>query len=150
MQNAPGGSILQYFRPSLSYYLSLSSLFCLFLSGRLRQVLLQLQRGKHFIFSYKQVSKFTYLLNDSDIKTLYHRSRKAKFLVYCLFLSMLYVKINNFSVMLGHFPVFLSCSRTQNSASQESQARGPLIPSLTLYHCAPFSWKLQLFSYPSV
>ena len=28
------GSILQYFRPSLSYHLSLRSLFCLFLSGR--------------------------------------------------------------------------------------------------------------------
>ena len=34
------GSILQYFRPSLSYLLSLRSLFCLFLSGHLRQVLL--------------------------------------------------------------------------------------------------------------
>ena len=34
------GSILQYFRPSLSYHLPLRSLFCLFLSGRLRQVLL--------------------------------------------------------------------------------------------------------------
>ena len=34
------GSILQYFRPSLSYPLSLRSLFCLFLCGRLRQVLL--------------------------------------------------------------------------------------------------------------
>ena len=33
-------SILQYFRPSLSYHLSFRSLFCLFLSGRLRQVLL--------------------------------------------------------------------------------------------------------------
>ena len=33
-------SILQYVRPSLSYNLSLRSLFCLFLSGRLRQVLL--------------------------------------------------------------------------------------------------------------
>ena len=33
-------SILQYFRPSLSYHLSLRSLFYLFLSGRLRQVLL--------------------------------------------------------------------------------------------------------------
>ena len=30
-------SILQYFRPSLSYHLSLRSLFCLFLSGRLRR-----------------------------------------------------------------------------------------------------------------
>ena len=34
------GSILQYFRPSLSYQFSLRPLFCLFLSGRLRQVLL--------------------------------------------------------------------------------------------------------------
>ena len=34
------GSILQYFRPALSYHLSLRFLFCLFLSGRLRQVLL--------------------------------------------------------------------------------------------------------------
>ena len=34
------GSTLQYFRPLLSYHLSLISLFCLFLSGRLRQVLL--------------------------------------------------------------------------------------------------------------
>ena len=33
------GSILQYFRPSLSYHLSLGSVFCLFLSGRFTQVL---------------------------------------------------------------------------------------------------------------
>ena len=33
-------SILQYFQPLLSYHLSISSLLCLFLSGRLRQVLL--------------------------------------------------------------------------------------------------------------
>ena len=33
-------SILQYFRPSLSYQLSLRSLFCLFLSGCFTQVLL--------------------------------------------------------------------------------------------------------------
>ena len=34
------GNILQYFRPSLSYHLSLRSLFNLFLSGRLPHVLL--------------------------------------------------------------------------------------------------------------
>ena len=34
------GSILQYFRPSFSYPLSLRSLFCLFLSGRLRHFFL--------------------------------------------------------------------------------------------------------------
>ena len=33
-------SILQYFRPSLWYYLSLGFLYCIILSGRLRQVLL--------------------------------------------------------------------------------------------------------------
>ena len=34
------GSTLQYFRPSICYYFPLSPLICLFLSGRLRQVLL--------------------------------------------------------------------------------------------------------------
>ena len=34
-------SILQYFWPSLSYHLSLRPLFCLFLSGSLKQVLLE-------------------------------------------------------------------------------------------------------------
>ena len=34
------GSILQYFRPSLSYHLPLRLLFCLVLSGRLSQVAL--------------------------------------------------------------------------------------------------------------
>ena len=38
------GSILQYFWPSLSYQLSLRSLFCLLLSGRFTQVLLYLQK----------------------------------------------------------------------------------------------------------
>ena len=40
MQVKSKGSILYYFRSSLSYHLSSKSLFCLFLSGRLRQVLL--------------------------------------------------------------------------------------------------------------
>ena len=41
-------SILQYFLPSLSYHLSLRPLFCLFLSGRLRQVLLYKISASHF------------------------------------------------------------------------------------------------------
>ena len=40
MQVKSKGSILQYFRPSLSYGLSLRSLFCLVLIGRFTQVLL--------------------------------------------------------------------------------------------------------------
>ena len=34
------GIVLQYFRPSLTYHLSIRSLFCLFLSGRFTQGLL--------------------------------------------------------------------------------------------------------------
>ena len=48
-------SILQYFRPSLSYHLSLRPLFWLFLSGRLRQVLLyccKMGDRQILIFSY--------------------------------------------------------------------------------------------------
>ena len=39
------GSILQYFQPSLKYYFALRPLFCLFLSGALRQVLLLIHFG---------------------------------------------------------------------------------------------------------
>ena len=45
-------SILQYFWPSLSYHLPLRPLFCLFLSGRSRQVLLykwELERADSFL-----------------------------------------------------------------------------------------------------
>ena len=42
------GSMLQYFRPSLSYHLSSRSLFCLVLSGRFTQVLLELNAQKDY------------------------------------------------------------------------------------------------------
>ena len=44
------GSILQYFRPSLSYQLSLRPLFCLFLSGRFTHVLLYCNVKKSYFF----------------------------------------------------------------------------------------------------
>ena len=57
------GSILQYFRPSLRYHLSLRSLFCLFLSGCLRQVLLYWQAHKNLVlFKYVVIYK-TYICN---------------------------------------------------------------------------------------
>ena len=59
------GSILQYFRPSLSYHLSLIPLFCLFLSGRLRQVLLYI-----IIWKSKPVTP----QNVNDPSNLYHIS----------------------------------------------------------------------------
>ena len=42
-------STRQYFRPSLSYHLPLRTLFCLFLSGRLRQVLLYCDHWMLFV-----------------------------------------------------------------------------------------------------
>ena len=54
------GSILQYFRPSLSYHLPLSPLFCLNLSGRLRQILLYFEifMCTQGFFVCSQVPKF--------------------------------------------------------------------------------------------
>ena len=46
----PSWSILRYFWPSLSYHLSLRRLFFLFLSGRLRQVLLYYYQPKCFLY----------------------------------------------------------------------------------------------------
>ena len=49
------GSILQYFQPALSYHLSLRSLFCLFLSGCLRQVLLYVYKGFEELHNFSQI-----------------------------------------------------------------------------------------------
>ena len=40
----PQGSILQYFRPALSNHMDIRPLFCLFLSGSLRQISLYVQK----------------------------------------------------------------------------------------------------------
>ena len=61
------GSILQYFRPSLSYHLSIRSLFCLFLSGRARQVLL----SKYTICSIVLIRILTKVITGSKV---YHIS----------------------------------------------------------------------------
>ena len=61
------GSILQYLRPSLSDHLSLKPLFCLFLSGRFKQVLLYANPSNQLLMSipkdvsnaYKFVLTFT-------------------------------------------------------------------------------------------
>ena len=50
-------NILQYVRPSFSYHLSLRLLFCLFLSGRLRQVFLYVEDGLKPSQAYDEVNK---------------------------------------------------------------------------------------------
>ena len=77
------GSILQYFRPSLSYHLSLTSLFRLFLSGRLRQVLLSFAKiysqsesysgtSSHLISSFIAIKKTPSDVAWSFLYTLYY------------------------------------------------------------------------------
>ena len=55
------GSILQYFRTALSYHLSLRSLFCLFLSGLLRQVLLY-----YLFIPVHEILEFIALFSNKD------------------------------------------------------------------------------------
>ena len=57
-------SILQYFRPSVSYHLSLRPLFCLFLSGCLRQVLLYIYYKCNLI-QYTEQSYTVILMNNN-------------------------------------------------------------------------------------
>ena len=51
------GSILQYFRPSLSYHLSLRLLFCLVFSGRFTQVLLYAYMYTKYMYLYSTHTK---------------------------------------------------------------------------------------------
>ena len=65
----PKGSILQYFRPSLSYQLSLRPWFCLFLSGCFTQVLLhRLIVGLTIMLNFDYHDTFTY--NNTTIQGL--------------------------------------------------------------------------------
>ena len=54
--------ILQYFRPSLRYHLSLRSVFCLFLSGHFIQVLLYDKIALHsvcvYVYEQTDLSKY--------------------------------------------------------------------------------------------
>ena len=64
------GSILQYFRPSLSYHLSLRYLFCLFLSDRFTQVLLYFiviyRLGPHCFMTANTMNTDQTVVEDSD------------------------------------------------------------------------------------
>ena len=61
-------SLLRYFRPSLSYHLSLRSDFCLFFSGRLRQVLLYI--------TLCPLGNFAYFLSSADLFQNQHFFKK--------------------------------------------------------------------------
>ena len=71
-------SILQYFRPSLSYHLSLRLLFCLFMSGCLRQVLL------YFKGKILYVKTLVYMLGHENIRVRYLRNRSVLAVNCCI------------------------------------------------------------------
>ena len=103
------GSILQYFRPSLSYHLSFRSLFCLFLSSSLTPVLLYMYiEGSQVIISPKNIVFLS--LN------IYFSWQTVQILMKCcilrhfiwvfivcqsLFDLILYIPVNNLSVTSG-------------------------------------------------
>ena len=69
-------SVLQYFRPSLSYYLSSRSLFCLFLRGCFTQVLLYIADGHSLQVQNVSAHYFTHIPgrihNHASYVVLYH------------------------------------------------------------------------------
>ena len=69
-------SILQYVRPSLSYHLPLRPLFCIFLSGRLRQVLLY----SYFIIPKKIICRILTHLSLIEFPTLINWTSPILFL----------------------------------------------------------------------
>ena len=62
------GSILQYFLPSLSYHLSFRPLFCLFLSGCVRQV-----------FLYKQLETVVHVCTVKPVLSCHSKKKKMVF-----------------------------------------------------------------------
>ena len=68
------------------------------------------------------------------------------YMTVCLFDLILYVPVNNFSLMSGWAflgsRINVSCSRTQHSDAHEARTRSPSISStLPLSHCAPiYTW----------
>ena len=59
-------SILQYFRPSLSYHLSLRSLFCLFLSGCFTQDLLYIVMRIYPGLARQGLTNIIYVMPNGD------------------------------------------------------------------------------------
>ena len=74
------GSFLQYFRPSLSYHLSLRSLFCLFLSGRLTQVLFTVSDMRNPVFGLceKEMCRPAWVCTQSDQRVCFSLYRKME------------------------------------------------------------------------
>ena len=153
------GSILQYFRPLLSYHFPFRPLFCLFLSSPLRQVLLYIKTRRllhwywHILSQYPlicqlvqhQLYNSTLVISSEPIWTM--SNSFIYFILYFLFDAL--CPCQQFSVMSGRVPVFLdltttkqwivSCSMTQHndSVGDGSQASNLSIPNLTLSQLSP-------------
>ena len=98
------GSILKYFQPSLSYDLSLRSLFCLFWSGRFTQVLLYLVLVCGVVLCV--LSSFTIISLTCFLAVMW-------LLVFYIFFLRCHGLICG--LCLRHFLVIVNCFKTMNS-----------------------------------
>ena len=99
-------SILQYFQPSLSYHLSLRPLFCLFLSGGLRQVLLYMDhtvRKLVFVVCVQQRHRQAWKSTKSDQELA---------MIHCLERMRAMCNIQNFPLELRKYIFMLQTPRT--------------------------------------
>ena len=106
---------------------------------------------KHFLAEYLTM---TFVINENLAKNELKMAPLNDVRTIFIFVLMLYVIVNNFSVMSGRFPVFLGWTSTKQrikglaqthkhseSAGSESRTSNPSLPSLMLYqlsHCVLF------------
>ena len=106
----PKGSILQYFRPSLSYHLSLRYLFCLFLSGRLRQGLLYIDS-----LFYQQVQQLIYNIFRGYLPLYFNGSQYfiSIFALVITICSLFYQQVQQliYNICRGYLPLYFNSSQ---------------------------------------
>ena len=115
-------SILQYFRPSISYCFSLRSLFCLFLSGRLRsKVLLYIHLSdcwlSHCIVSRLSSGPYFSLLSFICSYFSYFFMKMPYYPYFFTLKCKIHVKIQKFFLARSDFisiPMYISGCMLQN------------------------------------
>ena len=110
------GSILQYFRPSLSYHFPISPLFCRIFNGRLRQVLLYFRlRQFNAVKNWYQflTAREGLILILKDFIPIFLTPRERNTLVVKLYVAIVHIlHIDKIPQKLLHFAFDSNSSRT--------------------------------------
>ena len=96
---------MQYFRPALSYHLSLRPLFCLFLSGRFRQVSLYLLN-------------WTLIHVKTKPKITFQQGQMYNFKIYNEFSLRFFFVSGQFDVTTGLIRISVTCLILENGESE--------------------------------